>query len=88
MKPGKSNCAVCLYLDTNEKIFVWSYFDQKSIDEIELVAATAERINDTAAVFSRPGQAPFDAESIVLSNGMVLHVTAFHSDSKMGRRSP
>ena len=80
----KVTAPFALYLDANEKIFVWSYFDQKSIDEIELVAATAERINDTAAVFSSAGQAPFDAESIVLSNGMVLHVTAFHSDGKNG----
>ena len=67
---------------------MWSYFDQKSIDEIELVAATAESINDNAVVFSRAGRVPFDAESIVLLNGLVLHVTSFRSDGKMGHRFP
>ena len=71
-----------LYLDANEKIFAWSYFDQKSIDEIELVAAATDRLNDTAAVFSKVKQAPFDAESILLSNGMVLYAMSFRSDGK------
>ena len=72
-----------LYSDTNEKIFVWSYFDQNSIYEIELVSATAESLNDVAAVFSKAGQASFDAESILLKWD-VLYVTSVRSDEKIG----
>ncbi len=71
-----------VYLEDSEKTFVWSYFDQLSIDALELVTANSENLTAVATIFSKPGQAQFDAESILLSNGMVLHVTSHRSDKE------
>ena len=73
-----------IYLEDNEKTFVWSYFDQRSIDERELVTAKSESLTEVTTVFSKPGQAQFDTQSILLANGMVLHVTSHRSEQEDG----
>ncbi len=71
-----------IYLEDNAKTFVWSYFDQRSIDELELVTANSESLTEVTTIFSKPGLAQFDSESIPVSNNMVVHVTSHRSDQE------
>ena len=69
-----------IYLDNNEKALVWSYFNQSSVSDTELVMAIIDQ-SPVTSVFSKPGQTQFDAEGIILSNGMIINVTSHVSEN-------
>ena len=66
-----------LILENGEKIFIWTNFDQSSINQTELVIAEADRASFITEIFSKHSASPFDAEMIYLNNDIIVHTTAF-----------
>ncbi|MAI57658.1 MAG: hypothetical protein CML56_01505 [Rhodobacteraceae bacterium] len=66
-----------LLLDNGNHVFVWSYFDQNSINQTKLVMSGIDNLQQIIEVFSKPGISQFDAETIVLTNNKFVHATSF-----------